>query len=154
MFWYNRVNHSTAHGHEDMSLWDHLTRLLEYIRPSPRQFQFDAELIHSLQVLAERERRSEEEVAANLLSTALAQHNAAEVNLSCWEALSPREQQVVALTCLNYTNRQIAERLTLSPETVKSHLRNAQRKFGVGSKAELRLLLFGWDFSQWENMDF
>ena len=149
MFWYNRVNHSTAHGHEDMSLWDHLTRLLEYIRPSPRQFQFDAELIHSLQVLAERERRSEEEVAANLLSTALAQHNAAEVNLSCWEALSPREQQVVALTCLNYTNRQIGARLSITTETAKSHVKKILYKFDLHSKEELRMLLSDWDFSAW-----
>ena len=48
------------------------------------------------------------------------------------------------------TNRQIAARLVLSPETVKTHLRSVLHKFGLRSKAELRQALAGWDFSGWE----
>ena len=66
-----------------------------------------------------------------------------------WEGLSPREQEVVALACLGRTNRQIAARLYLSPETIKTHMRHAQRKFGVANKSELRALLVDWDFSGW-----
>jgi DNA-binding CsgD family transcriptional regulator len=62
----------------------------------------------------------------------------------------PTTKQVVALTCLGCTNRQIAARLHLSPETIKTHLRHAQRKFGVASKAELRLWLASWDFRDWK----
>ena len=50
------------------------------------------------------------------------------------------------------TNRQIAARLMISPETVKTHLRNAQYKFDVHSKAELRALLSDWDFSAWDKV--
>lgn len=132
-----------------MSLLQRLLRALGYVRIPQRTLQVDAELIQSLQDLAEREQRSEREVAANLLSQALAQREAAEVKIECWQSLTPREQQVAALTCLGFTNRQIAVRLVLSPETVKTHMRNALRKFGVRSKVELRRLLADWDFNDW-----
>jgi two-component system nitrate/nitrite response regulator NarP len=64
--------------------------------------------------------------------------------------LSPREQQVVALTCLNLTNRQIAAKLVITPETAKTHVRNILRKFNLHSKVELREALSDWDFSDWD----
>jgi two-component system response regulator NreC len=106
-------------------------------------------LKYSLQRLAKRQQRPEDELAAELLSFALAQRNAAEARLELWRDLSPREQQVVALICLGYTNRQIANQLVISTETVKSHVRNALRKFSVRSKVELRQVLADWDFSTW-----
>jgi len=39
-----------------------------------------------------------------------------------WDTLSRREQDVTAWACLGYTNRQIAARLGLSTDTVKSYL--------------------------------
>jgi DNA-binding CsgD family transcriptional regulator len=133
-----------------MSLRDYVMRFLGYAQSSRRVFYFDDELVQSLRSLAAVERRTEDEVAADLLSFALAQRGAAEKNLQRWRALTPREQEVVALTCLDYTNRQIASRLTISPETVKTHIRNAQLKFGMRSKAELRQVLADWDFSGWD----
>lgn len=115
-----------------------------------RLFQFDDELVESLEALAAREQRSEQEVARELLAAGLAQRHAAEAFVATWQSLTQREQQVVALTCLNYTNRQIALRLSLSPETIKSHVRSALRKFGVSNKADLRQLLADWDFSEWK----
>jgi DNA-binding CsgD family transcriptional regulator len=119
--------------------------------PSPRRlYQFDDELIESLQELAAREQRSEQDVAQDLLAAGLAQRNAAEAFVQIWHELTRREQQMVALTCLSYTNREIAARLSLSPETVKSHVRSALHKFGVRTKADLRRLLSDWDFSDWK----
>ena len=74
----------------------------------------------------------------------------AEISLSRWRMLSPREQQVAALICLNYTGRQIAARLKISPETVKTHTRNLLNKFGLRTRTELRQVLADWDFSAWE----
>ncbi|MEW6718329.1 MAG: helix-turn-helix transcriptional regulator [Chloroflexota bacterium] len=54
-----------------------------------------------------------------------------------------------ALTCLGGTNRQIAARLGISEETVKTHVASALHKIGVNSKAELRQLFADWDFSAW-----
>ena len=59
------------------------------------------------------------------------------------------EKEITALACLSYTNKEIADQLIISPATVKTHLRNAKRKFGLRSKLELRKILSDWDFSQW-----
>ncbi|SRR6266498_4546924 len=67
-----------------------------------------------------------------------------------WLALSAREQDVVALTCLGYKNQQIAFRLGLSITTVKSYIQNVCYKLNVHSKTEIRLAFVHWDFSEWE----
>jgi two-component system response regulator NreC len=133
-----------------MSFFERLLSALGNLPLSKRVFQFDDELLDSLQELAARERRSEQDVAQDLLAAGLAQHNAAEAFVGTWQSLTRREQQVVALTCLSYTNKEIAARLSLSPETVKSHVRSALHKFGVHNKADLRRMLDDWDFSDWK----
>jgi len=67
-----------------------------------------------------------------------------------WLALSAREQDVVALTCLGYKNQQIAFRLGLSVTTVKSYIQNVCYKLDLHSKTEIRLFFVQWDFSAWE----
>lgn len=132
-----------------MSLLQRLLRALGYTRPARLTFPLEQSVVQSLRALAEEEQRPPEDIAADLLSFALAQRHAADENLARWRSLSPREQQVAALACLNYTNRQIAALLVISPETVKTHVRNVLRKFGLHSKGELRQALSDWDFSAW-----
>ena len=140
-----------------MSPWHRLLRALRRVAQSIifalRAFDLEDDLSDSLQALAERERRPEGEVAADLLSIALVQREMAEAYLRRWEGLTPREQQVTALICLNLTNQQIAERLIVSPETVKTHIRNVLYKFNLHSKADLRHMLSDWDFSAWVEAD-
>lgn len=45
-----------------------------------------------------------------------------------WEKLSYREQQVAALAAQNFTNRMIAGRLGISPETTKTHMGHILKK--------------------------
>ncbi|MDX6742005.1 helix-turn-helix transcriptional regulator [Actinocorallia sp. A-T 12471] len=52
-------------------------------------------------------------------------------------ALSPQERRVVRLAAAGLTNRQIGERLFLSPRTVGYHLYNAYPKLGISSRIEL-----------------
>jgi DNA-binding CsgD family transcriptional regulator len=92
---------------------------------------------------------SPEQIAQELLKTALLDRQVAETNLARWQALTPRQQQVAALACLNFTNRQIAAKLSISPQTVKSHMRNLLHRFDLHSKTELRQALENWDFSEW-----
>ena len=132
------------------TLFHYLLAELRRLPRVPRLFQFDATLLESLRRVAEREQRSEDDLAADLLNAALAQRGGNDERILIWEGLSAREQEVAALACLGRTNRQIAARLYLSPETIKTHMRNAQRKFGVANKAQLRTLLADWDFSGWE----
>jgi DNA-binding CsgD family transcriptional regulator len=132
-----------------MALWYHLRRAARSLAFASRVFRQDDEIGRALCALAERERRPENEIAADLLSIALARRQAAEVNLQYWHMLTPREQEVTALVCLNLTNAEIAERLVVSPETIKTHVKNVLYKLHLHSKSELRQLLSDWDFSAW-----
>lgn len=51
--------------------------------------------------------------------------------------LTAREQEVLGLILAGQSNRQIAERLFISPETVKTHVRHVLAKTGAARKAEL-----------------
>jgi DNA-binding CsgD family transcriptional regulator len=132
-----------------MTIWQRILRVLGYDPPSRLAFHADEELLQSLQTIAEREQRRTGEIASELLSSALARRQVDNRLVTRWRFLSPREQQVAALTCLNFTNRQIAARLMITPETAKTHVRNVLRKFDLHSKAELRRALADWDFSAW-----
>ena len=134
-----------------VTFWKKLLRDLGLRRERARGYYHEEELVQSLQDLAERESRSEQDVAYDLLTYALEQRQADESNLRIWSTLTQREQQVAALAGLNFTNRQIARRLDISPETVKTHMRSILAKFDLHSKAELRQVLDGWDFSAWLN---
>ena len=133
-------------------LLERLRRAFRSSRFGQRSFDLDQELIQALRVLAEREQLPAEDLAVDLLTTAIDQKHASQELIQRWRTLSLRQQQVAALACLDLTNRQIAARLMISPETVKTHLRHAQYKFDVHSKAELRALLSDWDFSAWDKV--
>ena len=49
--------------------------------------------------------------------------------------LTEREREVMTLVAIGLQNRDMAERLFLSPETVKSHVRNAMTKLGSKTRA-------------------
>lgn len=132
-----------------MSFFKHLFSRFGLQPPEPRSFQLDAELRRSLQLLAEQERQPPQQVAARLIHSALEERRQMEQGWLSWQSLSPREQQVAALICLGYTSRQIAARLEISPQTVKTHVHNVLAKFNLPRRQELRRALAGWDFSAW-----
>lgn len=131
-----------------------IRRLLERLGlisdPRPRKYELDISLQSRLESLAEQEQLLPDDIASTLVNEALSQRQLDADLWRHWKSLSPREQQIAALTCLGYTNPQIAARLGLSVETVRTHTRNVQIKFNVNSKADLRVLLSAWDFSRFE----
>lgn len=48
-----------------------------------------------------------------------------------------RELEVISLLALGATGEQIATRLVVSPETVRTHIRNAMEKLGASTRAHL-----------------
>ena len=109
----------------------------------------DVGLAEAMRLIAKQERRAEEDVVADMLLVALDQRRLAELSLERWSRLSQREQEVTALVCLKLSNLEIAERLVVSVETVRSHVRSVLQKLDLHSKAELRLMYADWDFSLW-----
>ncbi|GLZ28475.1 hypothetical protein Lesp02_06650 [Lentzea sp. NBRC 105346] len=55
--------------------------------------------------------------------------------------LSPQQQQIVRLAARGLSNREIGERMFLSPKTVASHLYRSYPKLGVTGRAQLRDLV-------------
>jgi len=56
------------------------------------------------------------------------------------------------MVCYNYMTGEIADQLTLSRNSVKTHIFNILRKFGVHSRHELLLLLADFDFQKLLNL--
>lgn len=130
-----------------------IVKLWRWINPSERTqllvLALDPIDADYLARIALSTRRPRQQVAQELLKTALVDRQVSETYLENWRELTPRQQQVAALACLNFTNRQIAARLGLSPQTIKAHMRNLLSRFNLHSKAELRQALADWDFSAW-----
>jgi DNA-binding CsgD family transcriptional regulator len=54
------------------------------------------------------------------------------------DRLTPQEFEIVGLAATGLTNKQIGQRLFLSPRTVGGHLHRAFPKLGVATRAALR----------------
>jgi pimeloyl-ACP methyl ester carboxylesterase/DNA-binding CsgD family transcriptional regulator len=54
-----------------------------------------------------------------------------------WESLTEAEMDVVRLVTAGMTNRQIAERLYLSPRTIQTHVSHIMRKLGIARRSEI-----------------
>ena len=106
-----------------------------------------AEIIENM---ALEEARDPEQFARNILAEGIARRMRTEQSFEYWGQLSPREQEVVALVCLGYTNKEIGEKLMISNQTAKSHVRNVLLKFGMRRRGEIQRLLMDWDFTDWD----
>jgi ATP/maltotriose-dependent transcriptional regulator MalT len=58
-----------------------------------------------------------------------------------YQTLTRREREVFMLIASGQSNRQMAESLVVSPETVKTHVRHVLGKLGVARKAEIQTIL-------------
>ena len=63
-----------------------------------------------------------------------------EPETSGWAAMTTSELTVARLVAEGLTNREVAERLFVSPHTVNSHLRHVFSKLGINSRVELARL--------------
>jgi DNA-binding CsgD family transcriptional regulator len=58
--------------------------------------------------------------------------------------LTPREREVITLLALGLTSGEVAERLVISPETVRIHVRNARRRLGARTRAQAIAIALRW----------
>ena len=59
--------------------------------------------------------------------------------LSKQNSLPAREREIVALVAQGYKNKEMAEKMFISEQTVKNHLHNIFDKLGVSDRLELAL---------------
>ncbi len=129
-----------------------LQRLLYWIGlrpdPGPRKYEVAAPLHLSLTTLAKHEGRPEHELFPDIVAAGLTQYSTQDRIWKKWESLTPREQQVSAWACLEYTNRQMAARMGVTEATVKFHLGNVYSKLRVKNRTTLRKKFAGSDFTE------
>lgn len=73
------------------------------------------------------------------LPASLQTHMAAQLRSPAMNALSPREEEVVRCVAQGMRNAEVAKRLAISEETVKTHLNRIFRKVGVRDRVGLAL---------------
>jgi DNA-binding NarL/FixJ family response regulator len=64
------------------------------------------------------------------------------VDAGLLDGLTDREREMVALVATGRSNAEIAEHLTLSPLTVKTHINHAMTKLGARDRAQLVVLAY------------
>ena len=114
-----------------------------------RTFQADQELLSAIQEAAQEQGRTEEEVWMEFVRAGHDQYLQTSELEERWDTLTEREQEVTALACMGYRNYEIAETLSISHETVKSHMQNIFTKFDIRDRNELRRALKDWRFEEW-----
>lgn len=114
--------------------------------------QLRPELFSAVTKIAAQNGRSVGEIANDLIHHALYDHHLAESSLHIWQQLTPREREITALIWLGLTNPEIAQRLSISPNTVKTHIKNILSKFNVHSKRGLADRLASLDLSDWVDL--
>jgi DNA-binding NarL/FixJ family response regulator len=114
-----------------------------------RTLHADQELLTAIQEAAQEQGRSEEEVWMEFAKAGHDQYLETSELEECWDSLTEREQEVTALACMGYRNYEIADTLSISHETVKSHLHNIFTKFDIRNRNELRRALKDWRFDEW-----
>ena len=118
--------------HEDESLLKEVVRAGASGYIVKRAAQED--LIHAIRVVARGDLYVHPSMTRVLFSEPAP---AAPLKVSEVETLTLREIEVLQLLAKGYTNRQIAEYLSLSPRTVEGHRANLSGKLGLHSRVEL-----------------
>ena len=112
--------------------------------------EIDGELSAQLSLKARTRGQTVGGLVTDLIARGLQQDGLRSQAEAALASLTPREQEVAWLTARGHTNPQIAEALIISPETVKTHVAHVLEKFGVRSKAELRVRLLDLGVRWWE----
>ena len=111
----------TGHGDIPMSVRAMKAGAVEFLTKPFR----DQDLLDAVRVGLERDRQQREK------------NKSLAILRSCFETLTPREQEVFALVATGLMNKQIATQLGVSEITIKVHRGNLTRKMGARSLAEL-----------------
>jgi DNA-binding CsgD family transcriptional regulator/tetratricopeptide (TPR) repeat protein len=105
-----------------------------------RRFWEGTWALRDLAVIAAKARRRGAAAGATVLvddADRLAQSWGPGRQVDPWHPLSEREFEVAELVAAGLTNRQIAQRLVVSPKTISAHVTHILTKLGAGRRAEI-----------------
>ena len=94
------------------------------------------QIIRAVEIAAKGEMVAPRELLPHIIEHLTASEE--EVNLG---ALSPRQQQILAMVIEGMSNAEIGKRLYLSESTIKQHLRGAYKVLGVSNRTQASKLL-------------
>ncbi len=100
------------------------------------------ELLHAVRVVADGDALLSPSVTKRLITRFLAapEHDASPPQQL--DALTDREREIMALVARGLSNDEIAELLTISPATAKTHVSRAMVKLGARDRAQLVVLAY------------
>ncbi len=93
-----------------------------------------SELIHAIRIVARGDVFLYPAMARRLVQQFLSQSG---TDGPSGPKLTPREKEILKLVAEGYTNREIADRLVVSPSTVHSHRTNLMQKLNLHTRHEL-----------------
>jgi DNA-binding NarL/FixJ family response regulator len=96
----------------------------------------DVELLSAVRAVLRGEVYVHPSMTRGLLEDLLPQAESTD-ELSLWNTLSEREQEVLRQVALGYTSAEIAEKLTLSVKTVETYRARGMEKLGLTNRAAL-----------------
>ena len=100
-------------------------------------------LIEAIRTVARGDALLSPAATRGLITRFLTQHDRApEVTPGLADVLTEREREIVALVATGLSNAEIADHLTLSPLTVKTHANHAMTKLGARDRAQLVVLAY------------
>ena len=94
----------------------------------------ESELIQAIQIVSQGYMYVHPSLTSSLVK-GLSPHASQDSTVT--EELTPREKDVLLLLARGHTNRQIAEKLNLSPRTIEGHRSSLVSKLGISSRVEL-----------------
>jgi DNA-binding CsgD family transcriptional regulator len=114
---------------------------VEYYRPNGMEHMLSVELEHPVGqthvIHFQRSPGRDYDHRDHLVMALLRPHVAAAIRrITPQPHLTPREREILEYVRDGYSNAQIAQALTLSPATVRTHLEHAFSKLGVHSRTE------------------
>lgn len=101
-----------------------------------------AELLDAIRVVAAGEALLSPRATRAVITSLLARPADAATDNAQLEILTDREREIVTLVALGLSNDQIAERLFLSPLTVKTHVNRAMSKLAARDRAQLVVIAY------------
>ncbi len=101
-----------------------------------------AELLHAVRVVAAGESLLSPTVTRRVIGEFVARRTRRPAPHPGLRTLTQREREVMALVAEGLSNEEIAERLVVSPATVRTHVSRAMGKLGARDRAQLVVVAF------------